>query len=105
MSRNWVMSNLKIGEDLRISPNLFIGGDSTIERLESITYLGETETGIMVKYTFKPSIKSNKSPSYRMMITWASLWCGQVKIYAGDGTLVVAKRQKGQPIAYEVNFQ
>lgn len=102
MSRNWQSSNLRVGEELRISTSLFIGGESVYERIESITYLGESSTGILVDCTFKPSVKNMKSPHYRLFINWASIWSGQVKIYSGDGSQVIAKRMKGQPIAYEV---
>lgn len=105
MSRNWQSSNLRIDEELRISPHLFIGGDSTSERVNSIRYLGETETGILVKCEFKPSIKAMDPTSYKMFISWASIWSGHVKIYSGDGSRLIAKRKKGQPIAYEVNME
>lgn len=102
MSRNWQRSNLRAGEELRISPSLFIGGNLAYERIESITYLGESETGILVDCTFKPSIKKMKSPHYKLFINWASIWSGHVKVYSGDGSLIVAKRMPGQPIGFEV---
>jgi len=102
MSRNWQRSNLRAGEELRISTSLFIGGDSVYERIESITYLGESDTGILVDCTFKPSIRKMKSPHYKLFINWASIWCGHIKVYSGDGSLIVAKRKPGQPIGFEV---
>lgn len=96
MSRGWQRSDLKIGEEIRIPSSLFITGTQAVERLISVTYIGEVDTGILVDCKFKASIKNiiSDSTHYRMMIPWASIYCGHVSVYRDDSTSIVARRIK-----------
>ena len=104
MSRGWQRNGMTVGEEVRIPATMFITGLSATERLISTKYIGEVDTGIMVECKFKPSCRTNNPEGYcyRMMIPWASIWCGHVKIYREDDTQIMAKRMPGRPIAYEV---
>lgn len=96
MSRGWQRSNLKAGDEVRISSSLLVAGDIAAEKLVSTTYLGESSTGLLLDCEFA------KHQHYKMFISWASMWCGNTKIYRADSTLIEAKRLPGRPLAYEV---
>lgn len=101
MSRGWEKSNLIFGEELKIPKALFIEPDKAIKRLESVNYVGENKFGIMIDCVFRSSFatSSPKGFHYRMMINWASIWCGHIKIHRKDGEQVFARRKKGEPVA------
>lgn len=96
MSRGWQKSNLKVGDEVRISSALLIAGDIAAEKLVRTTYIGESSTGLLLDLEFV------KEQHYKMFINWASIWCGQVKVYRDYSTLIEAKRLPGRPLAYEV---
>lgn len=104
MSRGWQRSGMTVGEEVRIPATMFITGLSATERLISTKYVGDVDTGIMIDCKFKPApITTNpESYGYRIMIPWASIWCGQVHVYREDDSEVVARRMPGRPLAYEV---
>ena len=101
MSSGWRRSDLVVGETLMTPPELYIEPNKAPKRLESATYVGENESGIFIDFKFKPSIRALNPDSYhyRMMINWASIWSGQVKVYRTNGEPVKAYRQKGQVLA------
>lgn len=101
MSRGWRKSNLVYGESVRIPKELFITAENAVKRLLSASYIGETDTGIMIDCVFKPSIRAIAPEHfhYKVFITWASIWDGSVKVYRSDGEQVHAYRQKGLPLA------
>ena len=104
MDDRWLSSDLVIGEELRIPVSLFVSGESAAERLISAKFVGETPSGIMIECNFRPGVLASEPDKwrYRMMINWATIWCGQRKIYRSNGTTVRANRRKPQVIIREV---
>lgn len=98
MSKNWAKSNLCIGETVRVPKDLFIEPDKSQARIQTVTYLGETSSGLLFEFEFLPSFGIPKNCKYRRMISWASIWCGHVQIRRTNGEIVRARRAKGQPI-------
>jgi len=100
MSRGWENSRLTIGEELRIPSALFIEPDKAINRLVSTKYVGESDSGILVECAFKSGTSPNISRihQYKIFINWASIWCGQVKVYTESGQPVRAYREQGMPV-------
>lgn len=94
MSKGWQRSGLKVGEEIRIPTDLFVTGKQALERLVSATYIGEVSAGLLVSCKFKPGLRNTISNEvgYRIMIPWASIYCGQVKVYRDDSTSIIAKR-------------
>ena len=95
MSKTWEKSNLEYGEELRIPDSLMI---STEAKLISAVFVGETDSGVMIDCTFRPSFRATGIPHYRMMINWASMWCGHVKLFRKNGEQIFARRVKGSPV-------
>lgn len=104
MSKGWQRSNLEIGEHIKVSSDIFIEPSKAVDRLIGTFYVGETEAGIIIDCSFRPAFgtKTSQTYDYKRMINWSSIWSGDIKVYDERGSLVVAKRQKGLPIAYEV---
>lgn len=101
MSKDWQRSNLVVGELLVIPKSLFIEPEKAINRLLNVTYVGETDAGILVDCSFKPGVHTNNPDKwhYKMLINWASIWAGHVKVLRTNGEQVHARRAKGQPLA------
>ena len=99
MSHGWSASNLTIGTRVRVPEDLFVEPTKAVERLISATYIGESNSGILLDCRFQPAFNTidPNANHYRMMISWASLWCGYVRIYTEDGHLIRAYRQPGMP--------
>ena len=96
MSRGWQRSNLKVGDEVRISSALLVAGDIAAEKLVRTTYIGESSTGLLLDCEFV------KEQHYKMFIDWASIWCAHVNVYRNDSTRIDARRLPGRPLAYEV---
>lgn len=97
MNKGWLKSGLILGEEIRIPISLFTTSIDTIEeRLKSVNYVGETDSGIMLDCRFQPGVATKNPDSwhYRMMINWATIWCGQLKLYRKDGTMIRARRKQ-----------
>lgn len=101
MSKNWEKSNLVVGETLVIPKELFVEPEKASKRLETATYIGETDAGIFVEFQFMPGIfpKNKEYWRYKRMINWSSIWCGQVKVKRANGEMVRARRAIGEPLA------
>lgn len=99
MSRGWEKSRLTAGTRLRIPDSLFVEPTKAVERLISVTFVGENNAGIMVDCVFKPNWGNTVSRlnHYRIMINWASIWCGHIKVYTEDGEMLRAHREVGMP--------
>ena len=101
MSRNWKKSGLKVGTPLIIPSSLFIEPTKAVDRLESVTYVGENEAGIMIDCKFKPAFNTinPKASHYRMFLNWASIWSGicGISVLLEDGTMLRAEREDGVP--------
>lgn len=97
MSKGWKHSDLIMGEDLSLPKEIFETGDNVLKnnRIIYSRYIGETDTGIMVEVQFRPSFASEEPLSawaVQYFISFASVYCGDVKIYRRDRTLVRAER-------------
>jgi len=97
MSRGWQKSGLVYGEKLRVPSLLFVEGIRAQDRLQGAYYIGESETGIYIDCVFTPGVCTMDTSSwhYRMMIPWASIWCGHIKLYRDDDSMVNARRARG----------
>lgn len=98
MSKGWKRTDLIMGEDLMLSPDFFETGDNVYRnhRIEYQRYVGETETGIIVEVQFKPGWSSEdpiESWRVQKFINFASIYCGDAKVYRQDRTLVRAERK------------
>ena len=104
MSRNWKRSGLTIGTPLTIPVDLFIEPTKALDRLESVTYVGENSAGIMVDCKFLPAFNTinPEGSHYRMFLNWASIWCGQLHVLKEDGTMLRAEREDGVPTVQSV---
>lgn len=97
MSRGWRRSDLVYGEQVKIPRTLFASSEPN---LVSTNYIGETDTGVIIYCTFKPSIKTvSECSNYKIFISWSSIWCGQIKLLRQNGDQIFAKRQDGMPVA------
>lgn len=94
MMNVWQKSNLNLGDELAISSSLFIEPQKAKQRLIAVYYIGETEHGILVDCSFRPSIGTNNPAQYhyKMMINWSSIYCGHVTVLGPDGTMVRTRR-------------
>lgn len=95
MEKIWQRSNLKLGEELKISKQVFIEPLKAMERLTGIYYIGETNAGIMVDCMFKPAFgRRAEDCHYKIMINWGQIYCGDVKVSRANGESIHAKRIK-----------
>ena len=90
--KGWQRSGLTMGEKLIIPSRLFIEPTKAVDRLISTTYVGETDAGLMVECTFIPPVGHTKPSHYRMMLNWASIYCGAVHVQKEDGSTIYARR-------------
>jgi len=89
MSRCWYKSDLVIGEKLRVPSSLFVEGEKAAQRLRYVEYIGETNTGMWIDCHFEPSLNVPEDKAhYKIMINWASIYCGHVNIYRENGSAV-----------------
>ena len=95
MEKIWQRSDLKLGEELKISNQVFIEPLKAAERLEGIYYIGETDAGIIVDCLFKPALgRRAEDCHYKIMINWGQIYCGDVKVSRVNGENIRAKRIK-----------
>lgn len=88
--RKWKSSKLSVGQRVIISPNLLTTGKSS--NLIRSEYEGETEYGLIIHLYFRQGLMSHDSaPSYRMFVSWADLYCGDVKLKDSDGNNIRAE--------------
>lgn len=101
MSSGWVRSDLVVGETLKVPSELFVEPYKAQKNLISATYVGENNSGIFIDFKFNPGVCTTepKTWHYRLMIPWASIWCGHTKICRTNGEQVRAYRKKGQALA------
>ena len=97
MSKCWQRSGLKVGEEVRLPERICTSIVSRLEssRLLSATYIGETSAGMLFELKFMPAFGTTEPEMwhYRVIVDFAAVYCGQVKIvgeYLGE---VVAKRK------------
>lgn len=107
MSRGWDISRLTVGTRVRIPRDLFIEPTKAVDRLISATFIGEYDAGILLDCRFQSSFNAinPNANHYRMMINWASIWCGHVRIYTEDGQQIKAYRQPGVPTMESLDEQ
>ena len=89
--KDWLPSDLMKDELLQIPKELFIEPSKAIQNLLYTKYIGETDAGIMVECGFRPSVGQTEPATYRMFLNWASIFCGHIKVYRQDGSLLRAK--------------
>lgn len=101
MSRGWEKSGIAIGTEVRLPASMFIEPSKAPQRLISATIYGENESGLIVDCKFIPSFQTiNPNAShYKMFLTWASIWCGHIKVYTEDGEMIRAYREEGCPLS------
>lgn len=88
-------SELQYGEEVKIPRELFVSESAKQgKRLISSKYIGENGSGIIVDCRFVPAFDTKNADSfhYKVMINWASIWCGHHKVFRADGTPVRARR-------------
>lgn len=86
MSRNWTHSSLRNGEKLKVPKKILI--DNILEggnpgKLLSMTYIGETSTGIITDLRFQPTYESIEPENvhYRRFISFADIYCGSIQLF------------------------
>lgn len=97
MSRGWKPTDLITGEDLILPDNLFEMPNVARRRMIYCMYYYETETGIVVEIQYQPpygSIEPIESFRVEKFISFASIYCGDVKIYRADKTQVRVERKR-----------
>lgn len=100
MSKGWERSRIPIGTRVRIPDSLFVEPTKAKERLVSATIVGETDSGLIIDCVFRPGILStNKEGNhYKITLNWASIWCGQLRVYFENGEMLRAYREVGMPV-------
>lgn len=96
MSRGWKVTDLVMGEDLILPDEFFVMPKVARQRMIYCIYAGETETGIIVEVQYKPPLfTTDPLESFRVQkfIDFGAIYCGEVKIYRRDRTLVKAERK------------
>lgn len=97
MSTGWMKSGLTVGEELTLPDFFFEAPDIARQRIESCVYIGETETGIIVEVTFKPTFfnEGENGSRVRKFIDFAAMYCGLVQLKRKDrSTLRIERRCK-----------
>ncbi len=95
MSRCWKHSDLIYGEDLILPDDFFEVPATARERMLYCRYYGETETGIIIEIQYKKGFCSEEPlSSWRVQkfIDFGAIYCGQVKIYRRDKSLVTVEQ-------------
>ena len=94
MNRGWKHTDLVMNEDLTLPDEFFEMPRVARNRIEYCVYAGETETGIIVEIQYKKGFCSEDSGwTVQKFIEFASIWCGDVKIYRHDRTTVKVERE------------
>jgi hypothetical protein len=94
MSRGWKPTDLVMGEDLVLPDEFFEMPRVARNRIEYCVYAGETDTCIIVEIRYKKGFCSEDSGlTVQKFIEFASIWCGDVKIYRQDRTLLKVERE------------
>lgn len=85
----WKRSGLKPGEVLR--PNADLTITENLKNLIDMTYVDETDAGILVKLRFKPAKWTGvtKEYTYNRFISWLQLYCGAVILYTDNGERII----------------
>lgn len=73
MSKGWYKTILEEGEVLKTN----LVGDTYKSFPDSVEYVTENDSGIVVNLTFKHG-------EYRRHIAWADIWTGEVKIESAE---------------------
>lgn len=91
----WKRSEIEVGTELKISADLFQEPSKVKQHLISCKYLGETSRGILVDCKFVPAVGSKEPDAYhyRRFISWASIYCGDVKVSVVGGYNVRARKE------------
>lgn len=95
MSRGWEKPDLFIGEQVDLPEEVFISMGNAKKRLLSCRYIGCTDTGMRFEVEFPKSFNCIDECRYEIFINFASVYCGDIKIYRKDRTQVIANRRLG----------
>lgn len=101
MSTGWRKSGLQIGEEVILPDELFITGDKAKQRILWCRFIGETATGMIFRIQFQPGWGTEDpltSWQVEKFVDFASVYCGQVKIYRSDRTQLHIVRKEGMPV-------
>ena len=92
IKQEWKPSGLQVEEQVDFPKEFFV---FTKDRLIASRYLGETNTFMMFEHEFQPSwgAKGESPKKYRRDVSFASIYCGAVKIIRKEtGELIRAER-------------
>jgi hypothetical protein len=93
MSRGWKPSKLFKGEEVYLPDDLFQTNEAK-ERIVKSVYIGENECGLWFECEFQKGFATQYPQwwKYKIMIPWASIYCGNVKVRQLSGKEIRAER-------------
>ena len=87
----WKKSKLHKGDRVKVPANLFVTNSNS--RLVRAEYEDETSQGILLKCMFEPGpCTTEPTWFYRTFVSWASIFCGDIKLQTEKGESVIAER-------------
>lgn len=93
MSKGWKHTDLVMNEDLVLPDEMFESPKEAKSRMEYCVYAGETDTCLIVEIQYRKAFCSEVQPRVQKHISFAKIWCGEVKIYRRSRVPVTVERE------------